>query len=210
MIKVLRRAYQRHIFNWIFFGFILTMGILLGIGLKAAWGATGADGKESVPSTIKPVKTALSVDTTTTSYTTSTTTTTAPKPHRSTSANTSEAPSSVVVENTNAVRHSSPSGSPSSIPQGDWVAQCHVWAAQAGIELPDAAIKILERESHCNPNAQNPTSSACGIAQNIRGCGSNGYGHDPISQLQWFKNYCFGRYGSFEAAYEFWLKNHWY
>lgn len=99
---------------------------------------------------------------------------------------------------------------PVAMPQGDWVAQCHAWAAEAGIELPPSAIKILERESHCNPNAQNPSSSACGIAQNIRGCGSAGYGYDPISQIKWFHDYCLGRYGGFDGAYQFWLSHHWY
>lgn len=99
---------------------------------------------------------------------------------------------------------------PVAMPAGDWVAQCHAWAAEAGIELPPSAIKILERESHCNPNAQNPSSSACGIAQNIRGCGSAGYGYDPISQIKWFHDYCLGRYGGFDGAYQFWLSHHWY
>ena len=95
-------------------------------------------------------------------------------------------------------------------PQEDWVAQCHAWAAQAGIELPPAAITLIGRESSCNPNAQNPTSSACGIAQNIRGCDSPGYGYDPVQQLVWFKNYCFGRYGSFEAALQHSYSKGWY
>lgn len=103
-----------------------------------------------------------------------------------------------------------PSGAQQSLPSGDWVAQCHSWAAQAGIELPPAAITLIGRESKCNPNAQNPTSSACGIAQNIRGCNSEGYGYDPIQQLKWFHSYCFGRYGSFEAALEHSFSTGWY
>lgn len=93
---------------------------------------------------------------------------------------------------------------------GEWIEQCRIWAAEAGVTLDDAALAILQRESHCNPSAQNPSSSACGIAQNIRGCGSNGYGYDPISQLQWFEAYCVGRYGSFQGAWEFWQTHHWY
>lgn len=96
------------------------------------------------------------------------------------------------------------------VPTGDWVTQCHAWASEAGIVLTDSAIKLLERESHCNPNAQNPTSSACGIAQNIRGCGSDGYGYDPISQLQWFHAYCLGRYGSFDGALAHSYSRGWY
>jgi hypothetical protein len=95
-------------------------------------------------------------------------------------------------------------------PTGDWVAQCHAWASQAGIVLTDSAIQLLERESHCNHTAQNPTSSACGIAQNINGCGSAGYGYDPISQLTWFHNYCQSRYGGFDGALAHSLSNNWY
>lgn len=89
-------------------------------------------------------------------------------------------------------------------PQGDWVAQCHQWALQAGIELPPAAISLIDKESDCNPNIQNPTSSACGIAQNIRGCNSQGYGYDPVQQLKWMHGYVFGKFGSWEEALSFW------
>lgn len=82
----------------------------------------------------------------------------------------------------------------------DWVAQCKEWAAMAGIELPPSAITLLDRESDCNPNAQNPTSSACGIAQNIRGCDSIGYGYDPVAQLIWMHGYVMQRYGSWDLA----------
>lgn len=95
-------------------------------------------------------------------------------------------------------------------PQGDWVAQCHAWAAQAGIELPPAAITLIDRESDCGPTAQNPTSSACGIAQNIRGCNSPGYGYDPIAQLKWMHGYVMGRYGSWENALAHSLSKNWY
>jgi TolA-binding protein len=93
---------------------------------------------------------------------------------------------------------------------GDWVAQCHAWAAEAGIVLTPSAIQLLERESHCSNTAQNPTSPACGIAQNINGCGSAGYGYDPISQLIWFHNYCQSRYGGFDGALAHSLAKGWY
>jgi len=96
------------------------------------------------------------------------------------------------------------------VPQGDWVAQCHRWAEQAGIVLSDSAIKLIERESHCNPNAQNPSSSACGIAQNIRGCNSVGYGYDPVAQLVWMHDYVMGRYGSWDNALAHSNKTGWY
>lgn len=97
-----------------------------------------------------------------------------------------------------------------SVPSGDWVAMCHDYARQAGIVLTDSAIKLLERESHCSHTAQNPTSSACGIAQNINGCGSAGYGFDPISQIIWFHNYCMSRYGGFDGALQHSLSVGWY
>jgi len=85
---------------------------------------------------------------------------------------------------------------------GTWVEKCHAWASQAGISLNASAIKLLERESHCNPLARNPTSSAGGIAQALpwtkMGC--------PLSiegapcQLKWFQGYVMGRYGSYEKA----------
>lgn len=98
----------------------------------------------------------------------------------------------------------------SAMPTGDWIAQCHLWAEQAGIMLPDAAIKLIGRESSCNPSAQNPTSSACGIAQNIRGCDSAGYGHDPLTQLIWMRDYIVGRYGSWDSALNHSYSKGWY
>lgn len=89
-------------------------------------------------------------------------------------------------------------------PTGDWVAQCHAWANEAGMTLSPAAISLIDKESDCNPTVQNPTSSACGIAQNIRGCNSAGYGYDPVQQLIWMNSYVTGRYGSWEEALDFW------
>lgn len=97
-------------------------------------------------------------------------------------------------------------------PSGDWVAQCHAWASIAGITLDSSAIKLLERESHCNPLARNPTSSAGGIAQALpwtkMGC--------PLSiegapcQLKWFQGYVMGRYGSYANALSHSYANGWY
>lgn len=88
-------------------------------------------------------------------------------------------------------------------PQGDWVAQCHVWASQAGITLTADAIALIDKESDCSPTAQNPRSSACGIAQNIRGC-TGTYGYDPVQQLIWMNSYVNGRYGGWSQAWQFW------
>ncbi len=88
--------------------------------------------------------------------------------------------------------------------QADWVTQCHAWAGEAGIELPPSAISLIDEESDCDPNVKNPSSSACGIAQNIRGCDSPGYGRDPIQQLKWMHGYVFGKFGGWEQALAFW------
>ena len=88
--------------------------------------------------------------------------------------------------------------------QGDWVTQCHLWASEAGIELTPSAISLIDKESDCDPNVKNPSSSACGIAQNIRGCDSPGYGRDPVQQLKWMHEYVFGKFGGWEQALAFW------
>lgn len=104
------------------------------------------------------------------------------------------------------------SASPVGAVSGDWVAQCHAWASQAGITLDNSAIKLLERESHCNPVSRNPTSSAGGIPQALpwtkMGC--------PLSvegapcQLKWFQGYVLGRYGSYSAALGHSYRAGWY
>lgn len=184
MFSILRRLWLRNTL-WVF---ILVVVFILGITIGAA-NASPKDSSETPLNAHLSVPTTIRATTTTTTTLPPTTTTVAPvttKPQKST------APAQPVS------------------PTGDWVAQCHAWANEAGIVLNDSAIAILDRESDCNPQAQNPTSSACGIAQNIRGCGSDGYGYDPISQIKWFHDYCMGRYGGFDQAYQFWLKNHWY
>jgi len=93
---------------------------------------------------------------------------------------------------------------PVATPQADWVTQCHLWAGEAGIELTPSAISLLDKESDCDPNVKNPSSSACGIAQNIRGCDSPGYGRDPVQQLKWMHGYVFGKFGGWEQALAFW------
>jgi hypothetical protein len=67
---------------------------------------------------------------------------------------------------------------------------------------------IYMKESGCNPSAVN--SIGCrGIGQACPGnklpCGA-----DFDCQDAWFSNYAIQRYGSWEAAYAFWLNNHWW
>lgn len=67
---------------------------------------------------------------------------------------------------------------------------------------------IYTRESGCNLNAVNP-GGCRGIGQACPGsklpCGA-----DYACQNAFFTNYAMQRYGSWEAAYSFWLKNHWW
>ena len=101
---------------------------------------------------------------------------------------------------------------PTNVPAGNWVDQCHAWAAQAGVSLNSAAIKLLERESHCNPSARNPRSSAGGIPQALpwtkMGCSLDAAG--APCQIRWFQSYVVGRYGSFEAALAHSYAHGWY
>lgn len=70
---------------------------------------------------------------------------------------------------------------------------------------------IVGRESGWNPNATNPSSGACGLAQalpcsKIGGAG----GYDPVTALRWQHQYVTSRYGGYAQAYAFWSANHWY
>ena len=177
-ISILRRLWLR---NTLFLFFIVFF-FILGIYAGQAW-ATSSDAHISGVTHYYPKRVyvstsqeqALKIERGTSTTTTTTTLKPQPKP----------------VQNVAPV---------TSTIQGDWVTQCHLWASEAGIDLPGAAIILIARESHCNPNAQNRSSSACGIAQNIRGCNSEGYGYDPVQQLKWMHGYVFGRYGSWENA----------
>ena len=93
---------------------------------------------------------------------------------------------------------------------GNWIEQCTAWAAQAGIPFNDAAIKLIDRESDCNPNAVNPSSSACGVGQQLP-CGKwPGAWNDPIAGLRGMYAYVSGRYGSWDAALAHSYSTGWY
>lgn len=67
---------------------------------------------------------------------------------------------------------------------------------------------IYQKESGCNPSAVN--SIGCrGVGQSCPGdklpCGA-----DFACQDKWFSNYAVTRYGSWKAAYNFWINNHWW
>lgn len=91
---------------------------------------------------------------------------------------------------------------------GDWVAQCHTWAAQAGIELDDEAILLIDRESDCSPTVLNPSSKAGGIPQALpfskTGCALTRTDEAAVCQLKWMHSYVFGKYGGWAEANRFW------
>ena len=73
---------------------------------------------------------------------------------------------------------------------------------------------IINRESSWNPRATNPSSGAYGLVQALPGSKMASHGADWQSnyqtQLKWFIDYCNGRYGGIQQAYNFWVQNHWY
>lgn len=67
---------------------------------------------------------------------------------------------------------------------------------------------IYYKESTCNPSAVN--SIGCrGIGQACPGS-KLPCGNDFECQDKWFTNYAMQRYGSWEAAYNFWIRNNWW
>lgn len=90
---------------------------------------------------------------------------------------------------------------------GKQVAQQYGWGSGASW---DAVNKIVMSESGWDANAKNKSSSASGIAQNIRGFGPDYQQNNPQQQVTWLMNYIKGRYGSPEKAWDFHTKNGWY
>lgn len=86
------------------------------------------------------------------------------------------------------------------------------WLAQSGIPESDwwAVDTIVSRESGWNPLAVNPSSGACGLAQQLP-CGKwPGDWRDPVLALKNQHNYVNARYGGYPQAVAFWNANHWY
>lgn len=86
------------------------------------------------------------------------------------------------------------------------------WMAAAGIPESDWGYVdfIASRESGWNPNATNSSSGACGLIQAHPCSKVPGSGYDPVDNLRWANGYANGRYGSWAAAYDFWVTNHWW
>lgn len=87
----------------------------------------------------------------------------------------------------------------------DWLAASNIPRESWGY-----ADFMVNRESSWNPNAVNPSSGACGLAQALPCSKVPGNPHDPVNSLNWMNGYVNGRYGGWEGAYNFWTANHWY
>jgi hypothetical protein len=87
---------------------------------------------------------------------------------------------------------------------------CESWLAAAGVTDLVNARELIRRESGCNPNAVNPSSGACGVAQELP-CGKSGCSlGDGACQVRWMSGYVAARYGSWAAAVEFHDRMNWY
>jgi uncharacterized protein (DUF3084 family) len=102
---------------------------------------------------------------------------------------------------------------------------CSSWMSQAGISNPTAVV-LIGRESGCKSNAVNPSSYACGIAQELlepnqraEQIASVNAGYcpkskcslqDPVCQLKWMQSYVYGRYGTWENAKAHHDRKNWY
>lgn len=87
---------------------------------------------------------------------------------------------------------------------------CATWIAEAGITDTANAIELIRRESNCNPNAINPSSGACGVAQELP-CGKSGCAlGDGACQVKWMNSYVLRRYNTWAGAVHFHNINNWY
>ena len=74
----------------------------------------------------------------------------------------------------------------------------------------EAKAWIYQHESGNNPNAVNPISGACGLAQALPCSKMNCELGDYACQDNWATQYMLNRYGSWIAAYNFWQCNKWW
>ena len=90
------------------------------------------------------------------------------------------------------------------------------WMRAAGISDADFGYVdyIISHESGWNYHAVNRSSGAYGLPQSLPAGKLASAGADwrdnPVTQLRWAHNYAVGRYGSWGAAYHFWMANHWW
>ena len=87
---------------------------------------------------------------------------------------------------------------------------CADWLASAGVADLANAQELIRRESGCNPHAVNPSSGACGVAQELP-CGKSGCSlGDGACQIAWMQRYVNGRYGGWAGAIAFHNAKGWY
>ncbi|MDN5275576.1 MAG: hypothetical protein JWN33_225 [Candidatus Saccharibacteria bacterium] len=87
----------------------------------------------------------------------------------------------------------------------EWLSASNIPAGSWG-----AADYIVSHESGWNPNAVNPSSGACGLAQALPCSKVPGNPYNPIDSLNWMNSYVMGRYGSWENAVAFKQSRGWY
>lgn len=98
----------------------------------------------------------------------------------------------------------------SAAPAASFGGNCDSWIAAAGISDTGNARELIRRESGCDPYARNPSSGACGVAQELP-CGKSGCSiGDGACQVHWMNSYVISRYGSWSAAVAFHNANNWY
>lgn len=96
------------------------------------------------------------------------------------------------------------------VPAGEMQQWAHDWLISNGYSEADftATVFIISHESGWRVNAMNP-SGAYGLPQALPGGKMVSAGADWATnyqtQLKWFWNYCNGRYGSIQGAYNHWL-----
>lgn len=81
---------------------------------------------------------------------------------------------------------------------------CEDWMTQAGVEITYSSKTLIMNESGCRPNAVNPSSGACGIAQALPCSKMPCTLEDPVCQLRWMDQYIKSRYTTWENALSFW------
>lgn len=117
------------------------------------------------------------------------------------------------VTTTQAVKQVIVIGTKVSLPSGSHTD----WMAAAGIASSDYGYVdyIVGRESGWGVTKSNYSGSgAYGLCQALPGSKMASAGSDwatnPITQLKWCNAYAIGRYGSWAAAYNFWITKHWW
>ena len=100
---------------------------------------------------------------------------------------------------------------------GDLSDEQRAWLTTAGVDSSDwfYVDYIIFRESRWRYWIWNyQGSSAYGLCQALPASKMSSFGEDymtnPVTQLKWCNWYAADRYGGWNAAYEFWLANHWW